>query len=66
MGGTGAPAGATGDAGAGAVAAEFGGAGVTGGTGSGLSGVGSLPAFSLGASTFAVSDLPDSPSDFAA
>src|SRR2546430_16504340 len=42
----------------GPVAAEAGGAGVTGGTGSGRSGLGSLPMFSLGASTLGVSDLP--------
>ena len=53
-----------------AVIAEAGGAGVTGGTGSARSGVGSLPAFSFGASTLAVSDLAASglasPAGFAA
>src|ERR1044072_621825 len=54
--------------GSGAVAGEAGGAWVTDGTGSGRIGVGSLPAFSLGASTLAVLALlsPDGFSDFRA
>ena len=55
--------------GSGEAAAEAGGAGVTGGTGSGRSGLGSLPVFSLGASTLALSGLLSrarSPAGFAA